>query len=144
MAVPRLREEKPFVLVLGDPTISRALEEGVPTAVEEMPRLDLIVCGTVAVNRAGVRIGKGGGYSDLEFALLAESGLVGEQTTIVTTIHPVQLLDEKLPESAHDFRIDLIVTPEEVLRTPGGNRPPGILWDHLEQEKIDAIPVLRR
>ena len=142
MAVPRLREEKPFVLVLGDPTISRALEEGVPTAIEEMPYVDLVVCGTVAVNRAGVRIGKGGGYSDLEFALLVETGLVGERTTIVTTVHPLQLLDEDLPETEHDFRVDLIVTPGEVIRTPGGNRPPGVLWDHLDPEKIEAIPVL--
>jgi 5-formyltetrahydrofolate cyclo-ligase len=143
MAVPRLREEKPFVLVLGDPTISRALDEGVPTAVEEMPQLDLIVCGTVAANREGVRIGKGGGYSDLEFALLVERGLVGERTTIATTVHPLQLLDEDLPETEHDFRVDLIVTPRDVIRTDGGNRPPGILWDHLDDEKIKAIPVLR-
>jgi 5-formyltetrahydrofolate cyclo-ligase len=143
MAVPRLREEKPFVLVLGDPTITRALDEGVPTAVEEMPRVDLVVCGTVAVNRVGVRIGKGGGYSDLEFALLVERGLIIAETTIVTTVHPLQLLDEELPETEHDFRVDLIVTPDEVVRTPGGNRPPGILWDHLDEEKIASIPVLR-
>ena len=142
MAVPRLRDEKPFVRVRSDPTIKRALAEGEPVAVGEMEPIDLVVCGTVAVNPAGVRIGKGGGYSDLEFALLVEEGLVGERTTIVTTVHPLQVLDEELPETEHDFRVDLIVTPDEVVRTPGGNRPPGILWDHLDPEKIDAIPVL--
>ena len=89
-----------------------------------------------------MRVGKGGGYSDLEFGLLVEAGLVGSATTIATTVHPLQLLDEELPETEHDFRVDLVVTPEETLRTPGHRRPPGILWTHLTAEKIAAIPVL--
>src|SRR5438270_66131 len=58
--------------------------------------VDLVVCGTVAVNRRGVRVGKGGGYSDLEFALLSESGAIDDRTVVVTTVHPVQMLDENL------------------------------------------------
>jgi 5-formyltetrahydrofolate cyclo-ligase len=143
MAVPRLAEDKPFVLVVGDPTIKRALSEGRHLAVEELEPVDVIVCGTVAVNREGVRIGKGGGYSDLEFALLVQRGLVGDETTIVTTVHDLQLLDEDLPETDHDFRVDVIVTPTTVVRTPAQRRPPGILWDHLDAEKRAAIPVLR-
>jgi 5-formyltetrahydrofolate cyclo-ligase len=142
MAVPRLSTEQPFVEVRGDPTIKRALSEGAPRGLDEFVPVELVVCGTVAVNRNGVRVGKGGGFSDLEFALLAERGLVGEDTTIVTTIHELQLLDEDLPETEHDFRVDVIVTPESVLRTPRRRRPPGILWDHLDAEKRAAIPVL--
>jgi 5-formyltetrahydrofolate cyclo-ligase len=144
MAVPRLAEERPFVLVTGDPTIKRALVEGRHLTLDELQPVDLIVCGTVAVNRDGVRIGKGGGFSDLEFALLAERGLVGDETTIVTTVHPLQLVDEPLPETEHDFRVDVIVTPDEVVRTPRRWRPPGILWDHLDEDRRAAIPVLRR
>jgi len=143
MAVPRLAEDKPFVLVAGDPTIKRALAEGRHLAVEDLQPVDLIVCGTVAVNRDGVRVGKGGGYSDLEFALLVQRGLVGDDTTIVTTVHDLQLLDEQLPETDHDFRVDVIVTPTMVVRTPARRRPPGILWDHLDDDKRAAIPVLR-
>jgi 5-formyltetrahydrofolate cyclo-ligase len=142
MAVPRLAEAKPFVLVRGDPTIKRALAEGRPLAVEELEPVDLIVCGTVAVNREGVRVGKGGGYSDLEFALLVERGLVGPNTTIATTVHDLQLLDEDLPETEHDFRVDVIVTPTTVVRTPASKRPPGILWDHLDDDRRASIPVL--
>jgi len=142
MAVPRLTTDKPFVEVRGDPTIKRALSEGVPRGLDELEPVELVVCGTVAVNRKGVRIGKGGGFSDLEFALLAERGLVGEDTTIVTTVHELQLVDEGLPETEHDFRVDVIVTPETVLRTRRRRRPPGILWDHLDAEKRAAIPVL--
>jgi 5-formyltetrahydrofolate cyclo-ligase len=143
MAVPRLAEERPFVLVTGDPTIKRAMEEGRHLTLDELEPVDLIVCGTVAVNRDGVRIGKGGGFSDLEFALLAERGLVGDRTTIVTTVHPLQLVDEPLPETEHDFRVDVIVTPDEVVRTPRRRRPPGILPDHLDEDRRAEIPVLR-
>jgi 5-formyltetrahydrofolate cyclo-ligase len=142
MAVPRLAEAKPFVLVMGDPTIKRALTEGRHLAVDELEPVDLIVCGTVAVNREGVRVGKGGGFSDLEFALLVERRLVGDETTIVTTVHDLQVLDEPLPETDHDFRVDVIVTPTAAIRIPNRRRPPGILWDHLDDEKRAAIPVL--
>jgi 5-formyltetrahydrofolate cyclo-ligase len=142
MAVPRLTTDKPFVEVRGDPTIKRALSEGTLRGVDELEPVELVVCGTVAVNRKGVRVGKGGGFSDLEFALLAERGLVGEDTTIVTTVHELQLVDQDLPETEHDFRVDVIVTPETVLRTRRRRRPPGILWDHLDDEKRAAIPVL--
>jgi 5-formyltetrahydrofolate cyclo-ligase len=96
----------------------------------------------VAVNRQGARIGKGGGFSDLEFALLVERGLVGDWTTIATTVHALQLLDERLPETDHDFRVDVIVTPTGTVRTRRRRRPPGLLWDHLDAEKRAAIPVL--
>jgi 5-formyltetrahydrofolate cyclo-ligase len=140
MAVPRLREEKPFLMLADDATIKA--RDARPTSLDELERIDLIVCGTVAVNRDGVRIGKGGGYSDLEFGLLVERGLVGEQTAIATTVHPLQLVDGELPETDHDFRVDLIVTPTETIATTRTPRPPGILWHHLDLDKIAAIPVL--
>jgi 5-formyltetrahydrofolate cyclo-ligase len=140
MAVPRLREPKPFLLLAEDATIEARGAR--PVGIEQLEPVDLVVCGTVAVNRLGVRIGKGGGYSDLEFGLLVEAGLVGERTVLATTVHPLQLLDDELPETGHDFRVDLIVTPDEVVHAPGQRRPPGILWDHLDAEKIAAIPVL--
>jgi 5-formyltetrahydrofolate cyclo-ligase len=143
MAVPRLRETHPFVEVRGDPTMKRSLAEGRPRSVGELEPVDLVVCGSVAVNPRGVRVGKGGGYSDLELALLSEAGLVGEATMIATTVHPLQVVDDELPETDHDFRVDLIVTPSDVIRPRRRRRPPGILWSHLDEEKIDAVPVLQ-
>jgi 5-formyltetrahydrofolate cyclo-ligase len=140
MAVPRLVDPKPFLRLGRDATIKA--RDASPVGLDELERVDLVVCGTVAVNREGVRVGKGGGYSDLELALLVEAGLVDERTRIATTVHPVQLVDEDLPETEHDFRVDLVVTPEEALRTPRPRRPPGIIWAHLGEEKIASIPVL--
>lgn len=151
LAVPRLREPEPFLLLDPDrlevkPRAAASIKgsevHGVPTAVEDIAHVDLIVCGTVAVNPDGVRIGKGGGYSDLEFALGSEAGIVDASTVIVTTVHPVQVLDEDLPETDHDFRVDLIITPDEVVRT-GARRAPGrIDWDALSDDQIAAIPAL--
>ena len=91
----------------------------------------------------GVRIGKGGGFSDLEFALLLDGGLVGRDTTIMTTVHDLQLVDGRLPETEHDVRVDVIVTPTTTVRTRTRRRPRGILWDHLDADKLAAIPVLQ-
>ena len=151
LAVPRLREVKPFLLLDPDrlevkPRVAASIKgssvHGVPAAVEEIGHVDLIVCGTVAVNRAGVRIGKGGGYSDLEYALGYEAGIIDDTTVIVTTVHGVQVLDEDLPETGHDFRVDIVVTPDEVVRTSARRRRGHIDWSELDDEQLAAIPAL--
>jgi 5-formyltetrahydrofolate cyclo-ligase len=110
--------------------------------VAELQPVDLVVCGSVAVNRQGARVGKGGGFSDLEFALLVEAGLIGTNTMVATTVHPLQVLEEELPETGHDFRLDLIVAGEEVSRCRRTRRPQGISWEHLDPAKVAAIPAL--
>ncbi|MFK0249718.1 5-formyltetrahydrofolate cyclo-ligase [Amycolatopsis azurea] len=148
MAVPRIATPKPFYLL--DPaqvgvdaaSSSRAAEVAETVGPEEMRPVDLVMCGSVAVDHRGVRIGKGAGFSDIEMGLLAEVGLLGPHTTIVTTVHQLQVVDEELPETEHDFRVDLIVTPNEVLRCAPAPRPKGIVWEHLSAEKIAAIPAL--
>jgi 5-formyltetrahydrofolate cyclo-ligase len=150
MAVPRLRTAQPFLLLDPDvlevpprraASITGADRHGRPLGVTAVPRLDLVVCGSVCVN-PHVRIGKGGGYSDLEMALGIEAGWIDEHTTIATTVHPIQVVDAELPETDHDFRVELIVTPDDVIRCPRATRPPGILWHHLDAEKIESVPVL--
>jgi 5-formyltetrahydrofolate cyclo-ligase len=151
MAVPRLTAARPFIVL--DPrrmdlpprraaSIGGAARVGRSAGVDELRPVELVVCGSVAVNRQGARVGKGGGYSDLEFALLAQAGLVGRDTVLATTVHPLQLVPRALPETAHDFRLDLIVAVNQVIRCRRGHRPPGILWDHLDQAKIASIPNL--
>jgi len=151
MAVPKLAEELPFYLLdpatLTVPPAEAASSEVAATmarkiGVDDMRPVDLIVCGSVAVNRHGIRLGKGAGYSDIEVALLQEAGLIGPGTTIVTTVHSLQVVDDELPETKHDFSVDLIVTPDEVIECGPQRRPQGLYWDSLSQEKIKAIPIL--
>ena len=65
------------------------------------------------MNRQGARICKGGGFSDLEVAFLVEAGVLRPDTVLATTVHPLQVVDEPLPETIHDFSVDLIVTPDQ-------------------------------
>jgi 5-formyltetrahydrofolate cyclo-ligase len=152
MAVPRLAEPHPFLRLdpaqLGEKPERygdrvKAARRAEPVRIDEMPAVDFIVCGSVAVNAEGVRIGKGAGYADIELALLAEAGLIGEDTTIITTVHELQGLDEPLPRRPHDFTVDYVLTPDRMIACWPAHRPTGIDWDELGVEQIDAIPVLR-
>jgi 5-formyltetrahydrofolate cyclo-ligase len=155
MAVPRLRDQHPFRLL--DPrkltseqvreaaTIKGALRHGRVVALEELPEIDFVLCGSVAVNLSGARLGKGGGFSDLEYALLIEEGLIDDHTVVATTVHPIQILREHLPHLDHDLPIDMIATPRAVIDLERQHdRPIGILWDHLQPPQIHEIPILER
>ena len=154
MAVPRLRKEQCFVEL--DParlditpakasTISGASRAGRPVYVEEMRSVDLVISGSVAVNRRGVRIGKGGGFADLEYGLAVAAGVVAPGTPVVSTVHGMQVLDEDLPMTHHDVPLDYVVTPEEVIRCGGGlPTPVGIYWEDLDPQKISEIPLLQK
>ncbi|QWC20540.1 5-formyltetrahydrofolate cyclo-ligase [Halorubrum sp. 2020YC2] len=138
VAQPRLRDPNPFLRL--DPaeippeeiddatTVSGISEYGTPTAPEDVAHVDLIVAGSVGVTTDGARIGKGEGYSDLEWAVLRELDAVDSEaqrasggegrspsdnrappgdsrtqsddgvTTVATTVHELSVLDG--PESA--------------------------------------------
>lgn len=151
MAVPRMASLEPFY-ELDPKTLTVSVAEAAEKrgaaqvarrlGVESMRPIDVVVCGSVAVNRAGARIGKGAGYSDLEVALLIEAGLVTDETVIVAPVHGLQVVDDDIPETEHDFSVDYIVTPDEVIRCTNRRRPSGLVWNDLTAEKIAAIPVL--
>lgn len=154
MAVPRLRNLKCFVeldpLRLGGKyrqasTIKGAFRWGRPVSPEEMEPVDLIVAGSVAVTRDGARLGKGGGYSDLEYAIAREFGLISSTTPVVTTVHALQLVSDDIEMTVHDVPLDYIVTPKEVIVTGHQyHKPAGIDWELLQEEKLKRIPILRR
>jgi len=155
MAVPRLRDAHPFRVL--DPrklskkaireaaTIKGALRHGRVVALEEIPVIDFVLCGSVAVNLNGARVGKGGGFSDLEYGILIDEGRIDERTVVATTVHPIQILRENLPAIGHDLPVDMIATPRAVIEVERAfDRPRGILWDHLQPPQIREIPVLER
>jgi 5-formyltetrahydrofolate cyclo-ligase len=122
-------------------SLSRGSRWGEAVALRDLPRLDAIVAGSVAVTRDGRRCGKGEGYSDLEFAILRELG--HPAVPVATTVHPLQLVGS-FPHASSDLPLTLIVTPDETITV---KRPPpapvGIEWDRLTEEDLDAMPVLR-
>ncbi|MFB6280955.1 MAG: 5-formyltetrahydrofolate cyclo-ligase [Haloferacaceae archaeon] len=153
VAVPRLRDEACFLRldpgeiddVDGATTVGGAAEAGEPVTPDAVEPIDLIVSGSVAVTRRGQRVGKGEGYSDLEFAVLREFGRVDGDTTTATTVHGIQVVEAAGPTAPWDVPIDRIHTPDRSVATdPPAAKPAGIEWDALDDERIDAIPILGR
>ena len=158
MAVPRLRDRRCFYELdpaeLTDteaaPAVSNVADHARQVGPEAIDSLDLVVSGSVAVTEDGARIGKGEGYSDLEYAVLRELGLVDDATPVVTTVHERQVAggpegatDAAVPVDAHDVPMDYVVTPARTIetRTPH-DHPTGIDWDRLDATRIAEIPVL--
>jgi 5-formyltetrahydrofolate cyclo-ligase len=156
MAVPRLAEHDPFFLLdpeqLADDVRTASSIKGAgrsarTVGVAELEPVDLVVTGCVAVDESGARLGKGGGFSDLELAIAGEAGLVDANTVVITTVHELQVLPAgAIPTTGHDLHVDVIVTPARVVRCP---RPeawtlPVLRWDELTEEKIGAIPLLEQ
>jgi len=153
-AQPRLRDERPFLRLDPTeippderdraPTVSHVDGYATPVGPEAVPGLDLILCGSVAVDERGGRVGKGEGFSDLEFAVLAELGAVDGETVVATTVHERQVL-ESVPHDAHDVPMDLVVTPERVIETGTAyDRPAGVDWSLVDDEQVRETPVLSR
>jgi 5-formyltetrahydrofolate cyclo-ligase len=156
MAVPRLAEADPFFLLdpeqLADDvrtasSIKGASRSARTVSVDALEPVDLVVTGCVAVDESGARLGKGGGFSDLEFAVAAEAGLVDASTVVVTTVHERQVLAAgTVPTTSHDLHVDVIVTADQVVRCarPRSWRLPQLHWNELTDDKIAAIPLLGR
>ena len=154
MATPRLREG--FILL--DParipgylyekaaTIRGAFQLGRLVGVDELASLggiDLIVMGSVAVDKRGHRVGKGEGYAEIEYGIARELGLVDEDTPVATTIHDLQLVNH-IPRDPYDLVVDIAATPTRLIRFSNAEpKPRGIIWELLPCKKFEEISVLR-
>ncbi|XP_076362067.1 methenyltetrahydrofolate synthase domain-containing protein lost isoform X2 [Tachypleus tridentatus] len=128
-----------------------ATSEGVkqhstPVSLDTKLKVDLVVIGSVAVSRAGHRIGKGEGYADLEYAIMSTIGAVNKDVIVVTTVHDCQVFD-RLPQQVfgdHDVTVDVIVTPTQIIQCePRLSKPTAVNWALLSIEKLNEIPVLK-
>lgn len=147
MATPRLREG--FITL--DPaeiknskeaaSIRGAFKHGKRAKLDGL-KVDLIIEGSVAVDRRGGRTGKGGGFGDLELAILKEAHAATDATPIVTTVHPIQIVED-VPMTEHDAPIDFIVTPDLVIETSHLHpKPRGIIWELLTSDAYKQMPIL--
>ena len=123
-------------------TLRGAFEYGRFCHLKELPQVDLIVVGSVAVSREGVRIGKGGGYSEIEYGILRELRLIDERTPVFTSIHDLQIVDNA-PREDHDLVVDCIFTPLRIFKIKRKHpQPEGRLWDRLSDRQLREMPVL--
>ncbi|RXN30258.1 methenyltetrahydrofolate synthase domain-containing isoform X2 [Labeo rohita] len=93
-----------------------------------------------------LRIGKGEGFADMEYAMMACMGAMCESTVVITIVHDCQVVDipEELIES-HDLTVDFILTPTRIIRTEClYPKPQGIIWSKLHTEILKKIPILKK
>ncbi len=118
MATPRLKKGFLIIRECKNPreasSIKGAFKYGELTS--EIPDVDFIVEGSVAVDKKGHRLGKGSGYGDLEIKLIKRRN---PEVKVATTVHDIQVL-ESIPSEPHDERVDYIVTPTRILSVPEG------------------------
>jgi len=159
MAVPRLRDERCFYEldparvddIEAAPAVSNVADHARQVGPEAVGTVDLVVSGSVGVTEDGARVGKGEGYSDLEYAVLHELGLVDAGTPTLTTVHELQVLDgpesavpgASVPVDAHDVPMDYVVTPARTVETDTPYpRSDGVDWAALSEDRVAEIPVL--
>jgi len=130
----------PFEEIPAAAALSKGDRWAEPVALLDMPQLDAIVTGCVAVTRGGKRTGKGEGYSDIEYAILRELG--HRPVPVATTVHPVQIVDD-FPIETNDLPLACVVTPDEVIIV--AHPPPApdrIEWDRLSEDDVADMPIL--
>lgn len=111
-------------------------------------RVQLVVVGSVVVNPiTGARLGKGQGYSDIEYAIMAQLGVVSNRSTVVATVvHETQLVND-LPDVVmehHDLPVNLIATPKRVIFTRCSfDKPEQVNWSAVTDEMLASMPALK-
>lgn len=82
--------------------------------VAAVTRADLVVVPALAVDRRGVRLGRGGGSYDRALARVSAGGGTAGGALTVALLHDGELLDA-VPAEPHDRRVGAVVTPAEGL-----------------------------
>lgn len=104
---------------------------------------DWLVTGASAVNKKGVRFGKGHGFFDLEWAMLYQIGAVNEETPVIAFVHDCQVVDLELELSPFDTVCDYIITPTRMIEVGNPQKPTqGVIWNRLEPGMMEDIPLL--
>lgn len=95
---------------------------------QALNQADLILVPALAIDHAGIRLGRGGGWYDRALELRAG------QTPVVGICWPGEFVEVPLPHLNHDLPVDAVLTPEGFTPTAAGlsRRPRG---DHNGDEQ---------
>jgi 5-formyltetrahydrofolate cyclo-ligase len=84
-----------------------------PRGLDTVARADLVLVPALAVDRRGMRLGRGGGSYDRALAR------VGPQVPTIALVYDGELLDE-VPADSHDQRVRMVARPATgITRLPG-------------------------
>lgn len=114
--LPVVRADLDLDWAVDDTDHGPGLGPGVPEptgrrlGVEAIREADVVVAPALAVDRAGGRLGQGGGSYDRALARRRPDAFV------VALLHDGEVWDDALPTEAQDQRVDAAVTSREVVR----------------------------
>jgi len=130
----------PFDAIADASQMSRCARWAETVSLADIPQMDAIVTGCVAVTKSGRRAGKGGGYSDIEYGILRELG--HEPVPVATTVNDIQVVGA-IPIETNDLPLSVVATPTQTVRVT--NPPPApsaIEWDRLSDQDLREMPIL--
>jgi len=111
--------------------------------LNEDAKIDVLVVGSMLVDKTGRRMGKKWEQVGLEFVL---GGLPSQNLIVITLVHDCQVVEE-IPGaffSPMDVPVDIIITPSRVIRVKDRlPKPRNILWDKVTEGMLEEIPVLK-
>ncbi|KAI3389230.1 hypothetical protein SNEBB_007779 [Seison nebaliae] len=115
---------------------------------EKIPKLDMVIVGSIGVDEQGNQIGKGGGFSDLEYCILREYNIIDERTCIVGMVNENQIYEGYISHhliTPHDILLDYIITPQRIIKTkPIRPKPSKIIWNEISRQQIGRMFLLSK
>jgi len=111
--------------------------------LNEETKIDVLVVGSMLVDKTGRRMGKKLEQVGVEYVL---GKLFTQSLVVITIVHDCQVV-EHIPESmfsAMDVPVDIIVTPSKVIRVKDRlPKPKEILWNKVTENMLHNIPALK-
>ena len=69
-------------------------------------------------------------------------GIIDEKTPVVTTVHSIRI-PEEVPQDEFDVPLDIIITPDDIIRKKSKPKTQGILWETMTNMMEAEMPVLK-
>lgn len=104
--------------------------------------LELLITGSVVVDRRGGRIGEGKGFFDLSCALLQELGGLGQYWSAYSLVSETSISADTLPQDIWDIKLNGLVTPTEILSFAPTHEKPRIYWKELPLNRVRKSNLL--
>jgi 5-formyltetrahydrofolate cyclo-ligase len=112
LLLPRVNQDRiDWIYWDGDETKlieKKKILEPLGDAVNQLPKIDVVIVPALRVDRDGYRLGQGGGYYDR--ALPSMSGWK------IALVHSGEVTSEVLPRESHDIAVDAAATPDLIVR----------------------------
>ena len=131
-------------IVLLDPAVVPRTDRAFASTLDGLEQVDVVITGAIAFTTAGIHVGSGTAYLDLEWGILATLGLVGDRTPVLGIAHDVQVVDTPIEAKPLDVTVDAVATPTRLVDTSSHpRRPAGINSARVTTDQLDEIAYLR-